>query len=562
MKINWRAEIKETDNPTTKTITDLIITRRKITDLQAFLHPPAPDTICLTDFRRGYQKKMAVVIKLLQEIKENRRTVVVYTDYDADGLTGGAILWETLHLLGFKAMPYVPHRKKEGYGFSVNAIDTIKRRFDPALIISVDHGITAKEKVSYAKKLGIPIVITDHHLAPKQLPDDALAIFHIPALSGAGVAYFFAKEIFNHFSSSTDNQSLIADNFNTDYLALAATGIVADMVPLIGPARSLVKYGLLAYPQVKRPGLRQILRQAGIGDKPVTPYEIGFIIAPRINAVGRLEHAIDALRLLCTHDAQRAHRLTAHLNEKNADRQAMVTKAVEEAKQLVIRDSQLVNLPEIIILRSEKWHEGIIGLIASKICETYFRPTIVITKSDGHYKGSARSIPALHITDFLRELKQYLVDVGGHKQAAGFTIDEKQLTDFVKAAEKKAGQMLKANDLEPVIEVDMKLPLKLVTLQLFNSLTQFEPFGIGNPRPTFYSEVELVDAKVFGKTNAHLKLLVKDPHSRAKPMEMIAFKQANKFNQLARNEVIKLIYSVETNQWMNKQTLRGVATIY
>lgn len=557
MKISFHQEIKPSQKITPEQIVNLIIAKRQIKNIAEFLQPPSPLNIKLTDFRQSYGVTMKKVVKLLTQIKKTQQMIVIYTDYDADGITGGAILWETLYLLGFKVMPHVPHRKKEGYGFSVIGIDTVKRQYDPALIISVDHGITAKEKVSYAKKLGIPIVITDHHLAPKEEPDDALAIFHIPELSGAGVAYFFAKEIFSRFSSFTNNRSLLTDNFKSDYLALAATGIVADMVPLIGPARSIVKYGLQVYPQVRRPGIRQILKQAGIVDKPITPYEIGFIIAPRINAVGRLEHAIDALRLLCTNDQKRAQQLTQHLNDRNTQRQDMVTKAVEEAKELVTRNSQLATLPKIIILQSETWHEGIIGLIASKIAEEYYRPTIVITRSDGHYKGSARSIPSLHMTEFLRGLKEYLVDVGGHKQAAGFTIASDQIADFTKTAEKKADQLLTENDLIPLVEADLKIPVKLATLELFNSLTKLEPFGIGNPRPTFYSAVELVDAQILGKTQKHLRLLVKDANSKTVPLEMIYFNGADMFPQLSRGQTIKIIYSIDLNQWNGRQKLQG-----
>ena len=210
------------------------------------------------DFVNGH-KYFQKAIELLKKIKEKQQMIIVYTDYDADGITGGAILWETLYLLGFKTMPYVPHRKNEGYGFSIQGIDNVISKYHPALIISVDHGISAAEKISYAKKKGIPIIVTDHHLAPKKLPKDAFVIFHIPALSGAGVAYIFAKEIFERFKSLTSNSSLLTTNylslftnFSYDYLALAATGIVADLVPLIGPARSIVKFGLDVFPKASR----------------------------------------------------------------------------------------------------------------------------------------------------------------------------------------------------------------------------------------------------------------------------------------------------------------------
>lgn len=358
--------------------------------------------------------------------------IVVYTDYDADGITGGAILWETLYLMGFKVMPYVPDRRKEGYGFSITGIDNVIKSYNPSIIISVDHGITKVKEIEYAKNKGIKVIVSDHHLKAEKIPK-ADAIFHISALSGSGVAYFFAKEIFNRLKSSISNKAIVdklTDNFSTDYLSLASIGTIADLVPLIGPSRSVAKHGLEVFPKVKRYGIKHIIKQAGIEGKEITPYEVGFIIAPRINAVGRLSNAIDALRLLCTTDNKRAFDLAQKIGDLNSKRQDIVERSVDEAKEMIskkylkgnqlsdIKEDRLYNfIPKILILTSDSWSEGIIGLIASKLTEEFYRPTIVMTKNDGHYKASARSIPSFHITNFLRSLKKYLVDVGGHAQA-------------------------------------------------------------------------------------------------------------------------------------------------
>ncbi|MEK9169983.1 MAG: DHH family phosphoesterase, partial [Patescibacteria group bacterium] len=316
MQITFKHELKPDDKLTNDKIVNLILKSRNIKDLDQFLNPPSPLTRTLNDFG-PYKKSFEKVMKILKDIKEKNQMIVVYTDYDADGITGGAILWETLYLLGFKVMPYVPHRKLEGYGFSNIGIDNVKKQFDPALIISVDHGITKVEEIKYAAKLGIKIIVTDHHLKGDKIPN-AEAVFHIPALSGSGVAYFFAKEIFDALKTPAVEErsgktagvnSSLANNFTTDYLALASIGTIADLVPLTGPSRSLVKYGLETFPKIKRFGIKHILKQAGIQDKKITPYEVGFMIAPRINAIGRLEHAIDALRLLCTNDEKKAYDL-------------------------------------------------------------------------------------------------------------------------------------------------------------------------------------------------------------------------------------------------------------
>lgn len=549
MKITFKHEIKSDEKFTPQELVDLLLRSRQIKNIDEFLNPATPLKISLNDFG-SYDKSFKKVIKILKEIKAKNQMIVVYTDYDADGITGGAILWETLHLLGFQVMPYVPDRRREGYGFSTLGIDNVRKTFDPALIISVDHGITKVKEIAYAKKLGVKIIVTDHHLKGEKIPKDAEAIFHIPALSGSGVAYFFAKEIFNNFKSSTPNSQLLTSNFATDYLALASIGTIADLVPLTGSSRSVVKFGLNAFAKVKRPGIRHILKQATIEDKKITPYEVGFIIAPRINAVGRLESAIDALRLLCTTSEEKAFELAHKVGETNIERQMMVTKSVKEAKAMLPK-----KLSKIIILVSEHWNEGIIGLIASKIADEFYRPTLVLTKTDDHYKGSARSIPSFHVTEFLRSLKKYLIDVGGHKQAAGFTLEKKQLEDFSKNAYKLADKLINDKDLERKIEADLKIPLSKINLSLVKSLEMLEPFGMGNPRPVFLSRGEIVNATLFGKTNNHLKIFVKDENSLA--LELIGFNQSDQFNKLSPGKSVEVVYSLEIDRWGGKEKLRG-----
>jgi len=333
---------------------------------------------------------------------------------------------------------------------------------------------------------------------------------------------------------------------------------------------------------MKRIGLKQIIKESGIEGKNITPYEIGFVIAPRINAIGRLEHAIEALRLLCTTDIKRAEKIAQHIGLKNKERQDLVEKSVYEARLTISKGAKLANfysataktasvkeersdgkteavktLPKIIILVSNHWHEGIIGLIASKIAEEFYRPTFVLTKTDlpaGRqaitYKGSARSIPSFHVTEFLRSLKKNLIDVGGHKQAAGFTLEKKQLEEFTKNAQKLANKLIVDKDLERKIEADLKIPISKIDINLVKLLEQLAPFGIGNPRPTFYSEGILTDAQLLGKTQKHLKLFVDG-------FEFIAFGHGKRFNELSRSDKIKIVYNLDINEWNNKKTVQG-----
>jgi len=560
MKILYDIRIKEDEDVNPKTIIKEILSKRKIKNIEEFLNPPSPLKMSLKDFSANYEKSFIKVLTLLGEIKEKKQMIIVYTDYDADGITGGAILWETLYLLGFKVMPYVPDRKKEGYGFSVYGIDSIIKKYDPALIISVDHGITKVKEIEYARKKGVKIIITDHHLKGNVLPE-AEAIYHIPSLSGSGVSYFFAKEIFANFKSGTSDEKtlkLLQDYFNYDYPALASIGTIADLVPLIGPSRALVKHGLKAFPKIKRHGIKQILKQSGIEGRRITPYEIGFIIAPRINAIGRLQHAIDALRLLCTTSQIKAQELAERIGSVNTKRQDLVEKSLTEAEQIIStqisevekkqskeKTSEVKLKDKIIILVSDHWHEGIIGLIASRLVEKYYRPTIIITKSDGVYKGSARSIASFHITDFLRSLKKHLVDVGGHAAAAGFSIKKENLNGFIATAQKKADRLIKEKDLERIVKANIKIPVEKLTLSLAQALETLEPYGIGNQKPLFLSSGTLTNASLIGKTGTHLKIFVNKT-------ECIAFNKGKCFKNIILNKNIIIIYSLDINRWNGK----------
>jgi single-stranded-DNA-specific exonuclease len=558
MKIGWKEKIDDGKKITSNEIIELLLKNRGINDKETFLHPPHPDLLTFDNFH--LKSAFQVTVKLLEEMYQNKQKIVVYTDYDADGITGGTILWETLYLLGFNVSPYVPHRKNEGYGFSIKGIDNVINEFNPNLIISVDHGISAKKQIEYAVSKGVKIIVTDHHLKPSELPDSAYSIFHIPELSGSGVGYLFAKEVFEYFKSKIEkNKQLLTDNFKIDYLALASIGTIADLVPLIGPSRSIVYHGLAAFPLVKRHGIREIIKQAGIEEKTITPYEIGFVIAPRINAVGRLTHAIDALRLLCTTSNEKAKNLASQVGATNKERQGLVDIAVKEAvekveKNLLKSDNKL---PLLIILTDPNWNEGIIGLIASKITEKYSRPTIVMTKSDGYWKGSARSFNDFHMTNFLRLQSDLMTGVGGHKLAAGFSVEEKNKDTLIERLETSVSKILKVEDLERIIEADLYIPLLMVKMNLAKDIESLAPFGIGNPYPKFISLATVLEKKLFGKKNEHIKLIVKDKNIYSFPLEMLAFYKVEEYKNIEKGQNIQVAYELDINRWNGRETLRG-----
>ena len=360
-----------------------------------FLHPPHPTSLSLADFgftpsyvdeALGYIFSLHPLSSQLSAISSG--AIVIYSDYDADGITGGAILWETLHKLGFTVHPYIGDRVTEGYGFSKVGIDIVHEKYHPALIISVDHGISAREQVAYAKSLGIEVIVTDHHhRSDEKVPTDARAIFHIPSLSGSSTAYYVAKEICEKFQISNSQipsksqLSILNAQFESDYVGLAAIGTIADLVPLTGASRAIAYHGLPALSRSTRPGIRALTQVSGNLGKTITAYEVGFLIAPRINASGRLDSALDALRLLCTTNQSRANELAAKCDVLNTERQDMVKAATVEALEIVekMRDKHGM-LPKILIIHQPlltddsrlaggSWHEGIIGLIASKLLE-------------------------------------------------------------------------------------------------------------------------------------------------------------------------------------------------
>ena len=604
-----------------------------------YLSPPHPTSLSLIDF--GFEKDyidqaMDLIWRCHPDHPDNKnphKPIVVYTDYDADGITGGAILWETLHTLGFKAFPYTPNRITEGYGFSTQGLDMVKEKYDPALIISVDHGIVADTQVTYAlEKLNVPIIVTDHHHRQEEkIPKHAKAIFHIPALSGSGTAYYVAKEIwinskFETLNSKpkeirTERNTVIARSgatkqshnaelgtqdlgrmFETDYVGIAAIGTIADLVPLQGPSRSIAYHGLINLTETQRPGLVALKKVADHIGKTVTTYEVGFLLAPRINASGRLEDALDALRLLCTKDAERARVLAEKLNSLNIQRQDMVKVAVEEALKIVDAQKDTDgNLPKILIVHQRQvqstlrlrsgqapykasnglgtrdsglgtfvpWHEGIIGLIASKICEKYHRPTIVLTPTENEdpnisklkignwklYKASCRSISGFHMTDYLTAMKNVLVKFGGHEMAAGFSINADKLDKFTKQSQKYADTYITDEMLERTITVDCELPLNLASIEFAEMLEQMAPFGMGNPKPVFMSSGKIINAQAMGKEQKHARFrLVQGTEG----LDFVAFGKAEEI--LAKSEEnsdFSVIYTLDINRWNGSEKVQG-----
>ncbi len=504
-------------------IVDILLKNRGIRskkEIKDFLDPPyPPDLPNIPD--------MGKAVRRIQKAIKNKESIVVYADYDADGVTAGAIIWETLHRLGATVMPYIPHRVEEGYGLSVKGIDAVRERFDPSLIVTVDHGITAWEKVKYAKAQGIDVIVTDHHVKPKRLPD--CTVVHTTALSGAGVSWCLAKEL-GHPS-----------------LELAAIGTIADMVPLVGPNRSIVKYGLTEINDTKRVGLAALIEDAGFTKGNLDVYAVSHMLAPRLNAMGRLEHAMDALRLLCTNQKDKAAILAQHLGLKNRERQQLTQDTVSHVLHRLPTSSR-----KLIFVSHESYNPGVIGLVAGKLVEEYYRPAIVVSQGEVYSKASARSVNGFNIVEAIRSCTDLLMDVGGHPMAAGFTVETKNLSALQERLEMLAEKELDEDKLTRTLKIDAEIPLNLVTHDLYKAIQKLQPFGFGNPEPVFATRgVTVAEARLVGAEGKHLKLKI-GSHS----LDAIAFNQGSLYSKIQPQATIDLAYTISLDTWNGASRLQ------
>lgn len=473
---------------------------------------------------KGIEKSLKRIEKA---IKTNEQ-ICIYGDYDVDGVCASAILYKALSSLGAKAIPFIPHRDKEGYGISQQGLDFVKDS-GAGLVITVDNGIVAINQAEYAKKIGLDLIITDHHLPTLKMPD-AYSIVHSTKMCGAAVAWCLIRNI-------------IKKGLAEELLELVALATVCDLMPLLDINRAFVYEGLKILNKTENIGLQSLIKVSGINFGEVSTYEIGHIIGPRINAVGRLEHAIDALRLLCTKDPLKAKKLADFLCQKNEERQQLTIKAVDEARLQVDKNKK------IHILVSDTWQSGIIGLIAGRITDEFCRPTIAISISEELAKGSARSIEGVNIVELIRQHRDLLIDIGGHSGAAGFSIKTRQIESFKKRLEQVVIDL--PIDGEKVINIDAEINLKEVTKNLINQLKKIEPFGFKNPRPVLVSYgLNISGIRTVGQ-GKHLKFKVINPEQsrRIDNIDVIAFGMGGLATSLKDGQQIDLVYTPEIDDY-------------
>lgn len=542
--MKWTVLAKDAKSNSPQEIVGLLLKNRGITSkkqVAEFLHPTKPNDISLSAVGLS-QTQMTKAIERIKRAKKVGESVIVFGDYDADGICATAIAWEALNSAGLDVLPFIPDRFSQGYGLNGETLAQLKAK-DPnlGLVMTVDNGIVADDAVAVANELGLDVILTDHHQVGKTKPKTKY-IIHTTQIGGAGVAWFVAREIRKAFKVTTSKNKL------GDGLDLAAIGTVADILPLTGANRSIVKYGLDAINATKRTGLSHIISESGRVKGEITTYDLGFVIAPRINAMGRLAHGIEALRALCTTNSSRARELATLLGKTNQERQDVVEQVIVNAKDQA-KNKKWVGA---VLVGDESYHEGVIGLAAARLAQEYYRPAIVFSLGKEKSKASARSIEGFNIIQAIHRFDHLLDGGGGHPMAAGFNIATANVKRFIQEFGKYSASKLTKAMLTRQLRIDLEVKLSDLTPKLYSELAQFAPTGLGNPTPTFASRgIDVLEAKKVGRTGDHLKLTLSQGE---KVFKAIAFGYG-KESKITASSNVDVAYTLEENEWNGRKSL-------
>jgi len=530
-------------------IVRILINRRLDTSdqIESFVNPNLADLFDPFSLA-GVQQAVDRVVAALRD----QQRIMVYGDYDVDGITSAALMFLVLNRLGAEVSYYLPNRLIEGYGLSEDGInEAVKRKV--GLIITVDCGVTAIEEVEYARSKGIDVIITDHHEPGAKLPN-AVSIVNPKVcpeecpgqeLAGVGVAFKMAQALYRSLGQN--------DAELEEHLDLVALGTAADIAPLIGENRILTKQGIRQIARTNKPGLKSLCFVAGLMGKEITAGQVVFIIAPRINAVGRLGDPELAIRLLTTKDDVAATQIARKLDQENRLRKKLDETTLKQALELVHRECDLTN-DRAIVLAAEGWHQGVIGIVASRIVERYHVPTVMIAIEGDEGKGSARSIPSFHLYNAMRECENLLLRFGGHKYAAGLSIGKDKIPEFRDRFKRVASEMLTAEDLVPTLTIDCYLDMDRLDDDFIGRLEQFAPFGPQNTRPVFMTgNVEMVGSPYIVGHN-HLKFRA---GKGSRVFDCIGFNMGDLARKLmAHSGSIDMAYVAERVWWNNSVQLQ------
>ena len=496
-------------------------------------------------------KDMDKAVQRIEMAIANQENILVFGDYDVDGTTSVALVSSFLKENYPNVATYIPDRYAEGYGISLQGIDFAADN-DISLIIALDCGVKALEQVKYAKEKAIDFIVCDHHRPGDKLPE-AVAIldpkredclYPYKELCGCGVGFKLIQAL-------ASKQGMGLETL-TNYLDLVATAIAADIVPITGENRVLTYFGLQVINSYPRTGIKAIIDQ--IKKRTLTVSDVVFIIAPRINAAGRMKHGEHAVSLLTERNLERAQQLAREIEEFNTERRSLDQEITEEALLQMQQNKEEKRFTSVVY--NENWHKGVIGIVASRLTETHYRPTLVFTKSGDKLAASARSVKGFDIYNALEECADYLEQFGGHKYAAGLTLVEEQYESFKQQFEKVVASTIDPQLLQPEISIDAQIELDQITPKLMRILHQFEPFGPGNMTPTFMSE-GLQDtgyARGVGEDEKHLKLAVTQKGSS--PVGAIGFNLGDKLEKVKNKNTFDAVFSLEENEWNGTVSLQ------
>lgn len=455
---------------------------------------------------------MPIAIDRIRAAIQNKEPIAIYGDYDVDGVTATALLVETLKKLGAEVRGYIPNRFDEGYGLNNNALDELKAG-GVTLVITVDCGIRSPAEAAHAQSLGLDLIISDHHHPDDENLPKAFAVINPKRhgdlypdkdLAGVGIAYKIAEALLSDDKSSTINAQIL-----NSLLDLVALGTVADLAPLVGENRVLVKKGLRQMSQTSRQGLFSLAAVAEVNLRKVNAGNIGFMLGPRLNAAGRLKEALASFELLTTNDVFQAGELAQQLDMQNRERQRITRDMQTRAEEMVINEDPNAYL---FFAAHEDFNSGVVGLAASRLTEKYYRPAIVASKGEEETRGSCRSIPEFHITDALDQCADLLVRHGGHAAAAGFTVKNENIPEFVSRLKAIAAEKLSGTELKPTITADAEVSLSDMRPEVYEKgLKYLEPTGYGNREASFVARnVKVKSSRIIGSDGKHLKMSLED----------------------------------------------------
>lgn len=524
------------------TIVEILIRRGHTTEeeIYDFLHPTVRnlhDPFLMKDMRRAVER-------VIQAIR-NKEKILIYGDYDVDGVTGTSLLIRLLKHIGADVFCYIPHRRREGYGLSLEGIRYAIQHY-VNLIITVDCGSGSADIITEALKNHIDVIVTDHHEVKTELPCDTPFLnplfdnYPFKHLSGCGVAFKLALGIVKKLGLS--ERELF---WEFDLIALST---VCDVVPLTGENRVFVKHGIRCIRKSRNKGIRALLEVSGIKEKDIDTYHLAFVLGPRVNAQGRLEDARLAVQLFITEDEQEAGLIAKKLSTENQKRMEIEKKIVEEADILAEELKGKYGL----VIDSKDWHPGVIGIAASRLAEKFYRPTVLISIIDGIGKGSGRSIPEFHLYNALKECEEMFLSFGGHNFACGITIDPANIEKFKKSFNEIAKRELEKEELVSKLHIDATISLKNITPKLVKELSLLTPYGIANSNPIFLSRKLQVVGYPNLLKNQHLKFTIREEN---KVIKAIAFRNKELNGLISTGSVVDAVYQVMENQYNNRQNI-------